>query len=268
MSLLPTNRREVAVAVRAVERGLDLAMSRIGADSVRSKGGRDIVTATDVAIEQELRSILGAETSYPVIGEEQGGRANPGTPYWLVDPICGTRNYASGIPLFAVNVAMVDDRKIVLSAVGDGSTGEISVAESGVGAFMKGTGGWHKLRSSPESKIVAVDGWPAERVMRRRAGELASDVVAANKWDVRSLSTTLALAYLASGRIAGYVLFSTPALHTAAGVGLAVEAGAKVTRIDGRPWTVSSSTLIAAADRRIYGEIYEMVTSALGRQSR
>ena len=39
------------------------------------------------------------------------GRRGPDgdRPYWLVDPICGTRNFASNIPLYAVNIALVED---------------------------------------------------------------------------------------------------------------------------------------------------------------
>ena len=43
--------RATAIAITAVRRGLDLALSRVGADKITSKGGRDLVTATDTAVE-------------------------------------------------------------------------------------------------------------------------------------------------------------------------------------------------------------------------
>ena len=39
-------------------------------------------------------------------------RPTDGSPYWLVDPICGTRNFASGIPLYCVNLALVEDHHV------------------------------------------------------------------------------------------------------------------------------------------------------------
>jgi len=48
-----------------------------------------------------------------------------------------------------------------------------------------------------------------------------------------------ALPYVASGRVAAYVLFWTSAIHAAAGGLLAAEAGASVSDVDGRPWTTT-----------------------------
>jgi myo-inositol-1(or 4)-monophosphatase len=50
-------------------------------------------------------------------------------PYWVVDPICGTRNVTSGIPLFAINAALVEDGRVAVSVVGDGPTGDVQVLE-------------------------------------------------------------------------------------------------------------------------------------------
>ena len=57
-------REETAVAVEAVRLGLDLARSRAGAADVTSKGERDLVTATDVAVEDAIREPL-AEVGLP-----------------------------------------------------------------------------------------------------------------------------------------------------------------------------------------------------------
>ena len=48
-------------------------------------------------------------SGHPVVGEEHGGeRPRDGRGHWIVDPICGTRNYASGLPLWCVNLAFVE----------------------------------------------------------------------------------------------------------------------------------------------------------------
>jgi len=46
-----------AIAISAVRRGLELAQSRVGADEITSKGGRDLVTATDTAVEDAIRDV-------------------------------------------------------------------------------------------------------------------------------------------------------------------------------------------------------------------
>lgn len=66
-------RDETRIAIRAVERGLEMARGRLGAQDIRSKGGRDIVTATDIAVEDEVRGIVSDAVGHPIVGEERGG---------------------------------------------------------------------------------------------------------------------------------------------------------------------------------------------------
>jgi len=136
-------RPETRQAVDAVERALELAVQRTGADDATSKGGRDLVTATDVAVEDTIRGLLADAPGLTVLGEERGGETpRDGAAYWLVDPICGTRNYASGIPLYSVNLALVEGDQVTVAAVGDPSRREITIAERGRGAWAlrDGTG--------------------------------------------------------------------------------------------------------------------------------
>src|SRR6185436_18305678 len=107
--MLGTMRKETEAAIRAATVAQQLADSRVGADDVTSKGGNDLVTAADVACEDAIREeLLRSFPDYPVIGEERGGEPIAGKPYWLVDPICGTRMYASNMPLYCHNIALVE----------------------------------------------------------------------------------------------------------------------------------------------------------------
>jgi myo-inositol-1(or 4)-monophosphatase len=248
-------RAETEAAVRAVQAGLDLAVSRAGADDISSKGGRDLVTATDVAVEDAVRDVLGKAFPYPVVGEERGGAPEPGTPYWLVDPICGTRNFASAIPVFAVNVALVEDDQVTLGAVADGSSGAIYCAENRRGAFAMRDGAWQPIATSPGSQTVVVEGFPAAGERRDGAARFVAEIVRGDRWDFRCFGSTLSLAYLATGKLAACVFLAAPTLHVAAGVALAREAGATTTELGGKPWTIGSSTLVAAAGTALAAEL-------------
>src|SRR6266540_2604549 len=150
-------RSETVVAVGAVERALELARRGVDAEDITLKGARDVMTATDVSIEDAVRGIVRDSLGFAVIGEERGGEAADGSPYWLVDPICGTRNFASGIPLYCVNLALVERDQITLAVVGDASTGEIHVAEKGRGAWVLKDGAPRRLAASGESRTVVVE---------------------------------------------------------------------------------------------------------------
>jgi myo-inositol-1(or 4)-monophosphatase len=255
---LGVERHETIAAIDAVRQGLELACSRRGADEIELKTSeRDLVTAADVAVEEVIRAAL-HDSGIPVIGEEGGGEATGR--HWLVDPICGTRNYASGIPLWCVNVALVEDDQVTVAAVGDPSTDDLLVAELGGGAWSVDDG--RRLQATEESRTIVIEDSHADLDPARR--DLAADTVAAAirafRWDIRALSTSLALPYVAAGRASGYVLFWSSALHVGAGVLLASEAGATVTDIEGKPWTIESDSLVAAATPDLHRDLLELVS--------
>jgi myo-inositol-1(or 4)-monophosphatase len=255
-------RPETQAAVAAAQVGLQLALGRVGADDIRSKGGRDLVTATDIAVEDAVRDALGDAFDFPVVGEEAGGAPRPGTPYWLVDPICGTRNFASAIPLFAVNVALVEENEVTLGAVGDGGTGGVFCAESGKGAFGMRDGAWRPVWTSPESQTVVVEGFPSGGDRREGAARYMAEIVRADRWDIRTFGSTLSLAFLATGRVAACVFLAAPTLHVAAGVVLARQAGATVMDLGGQPWALGSRSLIAASGPDIAAQLAAVAQAA------
>jgi myo-inositol-1(or 4)-monophosphatase len=258
-------RPETRVAIEAVERGLALALSGVGADDVTSKGGRDLVTATDVAVEDMVREIVGGALRFPVVGEERGGDAPvDGSTYWLLDPICGTRNFASGIPLYCVNLALVESEQITVAVVGDASTDEIQVAERGRDAWASRHGDRRQLATSGGSQTIAIEHGHATGTRREHAAEFASEAIRADRWDVRNLSTSLSSAYVAAGRVAAYVLFAGSALHVGAGTLLVTEAGGTVSDIDGKPWTLRSDSLVASADIGLHEELIDLARSLSG----
>jgi myo-inositol-1(or 4)-monophosphatase len=250
------------VAIRAVRRGLELARSRLGAEEITSKGGRDLVTATDIAVEDEIRGVVEGETPDPVVGEERGGDAPAdGSAYWLLDPICGTRNFASGIPLYCINLALVEGDRITVAVVGDASTDEIQFAEQGRGAWATSHEGQRRLATSGQNQTIAVESGYAAGSRREHAARFAHDAVRRDRWDIRSLSSTLSSSYVAAGRVAAYVLFLGSALHTGAGTLLVAEAGGSVSDIYGAPWTLRSDSLLASADPTLHRELVDMVRS-------
>ena len=248
------------VAIRAVGRGLELARGRAGAAEITSKGGRDLVTETDIAVEDEIRRIVEGASPHPVVGEERGGEVPAGgSAYWLLDPICGTRNFASGIPLFSVNLALVQGNEIALSVVGDASNDEIQFAERSGGAWGNGGERRRQLSTSAQSQTIVVEPGHATGPRRELAARFAQEIIRADRWDVRSLSSTLSLSYDAAGRVAAYVLFSGEALHPGAGTLLVTEAGGSISDIEGAPWTLQSDSLIASANPALHRELVDAV---------
>jgi myo-inositol-1(or 4)-monophosphatase len=188
---------------------------------------------------------------------------------WLVDPICGTSNYAAGLPLFAINVALVEDGRITASAVADGGSYELYAAELGRGAWLVQDAELEPIDVSSANPLVSID--PDNRGGQGLAdfsNAFAIDALERRRWDVRALSSTLALEYVATGRLGGavYAPLGAP-LHFAAGVLLAREAGATATDHRGAEWTLDSPILIVAASPELQKELQLLAKTVFERLS-
>ena len=71
-------------------------------------------------------------------------------------------------------------------------------------------------------------------------------------------STGVDLAYTAAGILGGAVVFGHHAWDNAPGVALIRAAGGVVTDLDGNPWTITSSSVLAAAPG-VHGEILDIL---------
>ena len=256
-------RPETRAALAAVDTALELIRRRAGADRITSKGGRDLVTGTDVAAEDAIRaSLLAAYPEWTVVGEERGGETQVGDrPYWLVDPICGTRNFASNIPGYAVNIALYRDGALSIAAVGDGVTGDRFIAERGRGAYEVQRNGPVRITTNPDAPILSFSAGTSKPGMDGAIGaDFTRAAIIADTWELRMLSSTLSLAYVASGRIGAYLLLelSSP-VHAAAGALLCEEAGAIVTDRFGSPWTVGCPSILAAAGPDLHAAILALI---------
>jgi len=243
-------RPEATAAAAAVRVALAVVAAREDADTVVEKGRFDLATGTDLASQDAIREILmRAHPEHAFVGEESGFDVAVGDrSHWLVDPICGTRNFASRIPLYAVNVALVVDRVVVVAAVGDGAHGEVFVAERGRGAWRDESGALTRIAVDPKSTVVTLDpGRPGGPATDLAAATLAA-LVRASRWELRVLGSSLDLAYLAAGRLGAVRHFSRiPPLHFAAGTLLVSEAGGVVSDGRGAPWTIDAEGLIATS---------------------
>ena len=257
-------RAETEAAIAAAEIAQKITDSRQGADTITIKAGIDPVTATDVACEDAIRTeLLRHFPQYPVIGEERGGAAMKEKPYWLVDPICGTRLFASNIPLYCTNIALVENGVVTVAAVGVGRSGEIIYAEKGKGARMRTGSTDTTLSVRDDSHAIWIEG------KTEHAATVVHNALLLKRWYVWLFSSTVSYAYLAAGRIAGIINFGIPAtddygsVHTAAGCFVSAEAGAIVTDLDtDGEWTLNTRSLLFAASKALHDELRDMVRNA------
>jgi myo-inositol-1(or 4)-monophosphatase len=86
-----------------------------------NKGRTNLVTATDRASEALIIGALSeAFPAHGILAEESRADADWQHGYvWVIDPIDGTRNFVSGVPLYCVNLALFLDGEPVLGVTYD-----------------------------------------------------------------------------------------------------------------------------------------------------
>mmetsp|Transcript_14060 Transcript_14060/g.42030 ORF Transcript_14060/g.42030 Transcript_14060/m.42030 type:complete len:325 (-) Transcript_14060:1293-2267(-) len=114
---------------------------------IESKGGVDLVTATDKASEKVIFAALHEATPhYQFVGEEGTFAADGPTqlkeigpePTWVVDPLDGTTNFVHGVPLVCVCIGLLYKRRPVLGVVYNPIQDELYEARVGGGARCNG----------------------------------------------------------------------------------------------------------------------------------
>src|SRR5690606_5564881 len=108
-------------------------------DAVDTKADRTPVTPADREIEHALRArIRAAFPEHGVLGEEEGSERVDAEYVWVLDPIDGTKAFASGNPLFGTLIGLMHRGEPVVGVLEAPGLGERWSAVRGGGAFHDG----------------------------------------------------------------------------------------------------------------------------------
>ncbi|RNM14255.1 inositol monophosphatase family protein [Nocardioides pocheonensis] len=257
----PTSDAEVAIS--AALAGAEALRRRYGGPLTRlAKSERDFATEADLEAERAVRdAIAEAFPGDAFLGEEGGlhGAADAART-WLVDPLCGTLNFAARTPLVAVNVALREGGGVTAAAIADPFAAEV--------CWTDGDTAWGRttidtpLTPDASSRLVDVDfdGHPVW------AAQVVSAPEFTDSFGLRVSSTSLALAWVASGRRAAYVIAGDvrDSVHFAAGIALCRAAGCVVTDLAGEPVESAGNGLIAVADAATHATLLGAIATATG----
>jgi len=260
---------DAELIVAAAEAGAAVVRARYGTPLARiDKAPGDFATEADIESEHAIMNVLrGARPTDGLIGEEAGA-AGPAsaTRTWLIDPLCGTLNYAAQTPLVAVNVALRNGDHITVAACADPLAGELFWTD-GHRAYVRRDGADEPLTPSARTSLVDVnlDG-PYPNADRFRAVQ----VLAAPEFESfrpRVSSTTLALAWVAAGRRAAYLTDGhlLDSVHFATGIALCQAAGCVVTGLRGQPLHTGVGGLVAAADQQTHAALIAIIDQQFAR---
>jgi len=197
--------------------------------AIDKKGPIDLVTAADVAVERDFRARIEARfPSHVVLGEESGQALSSSGYRWIVDPIDGTTNFAHGVALFCISIALEIDGAVEIGVVYDPIGEELFTAERGGGARLNGL----PIHVTPTASLIdalLVTGFPYSPAHRARQVRVFGALLERTRGVRRLGSAALDLSYVAAGRFDAFWEEHLHAWDIAAGALIVAEAGGRVT---------------------------------------
>jgi len=236
------------IATEAVARAIAIIRERTEF-SIATKGERDLVTDVDTAVEDAIREFLTKETpEIGFLGEERGRSGAEAEAWWTLDPVDGTANFARGIPLCGVSLALVDGAHSTVAVISLPYLDVTYSAARGHGAFSNGKRISVSAATALPDAMISIGDFAigVEARSKNRARLEFMNDMGARAQRIRMLgSAAIDLAWVADGKLEATVILSNNPWDTMAGVLLVREAGGVVLDHEGSEHTVDSASTIA-----------------------
>jgi myo-inositol-1(or 4)-monophosphatase len=189
---------EAGELVRQARRTKDIA--------VATKNGFELVTNVDRQVDRLFRDrITGAFPNHQILSEEGRSLPNPARAVcWIVDPLDGTANFASGLPHVAISAAISVEGVVQAGVVEAPFYGETFHAVRGQGAFRNGERIEVSAVTEPQEALIAT-GFPHDRQSLEALVDGLRPLLR-HFGDIRRLAApALDICWVADGRLAGFI---------------------------------------------------------------
>ncbi|MDO4784380.1 MAG: inositol monophosphatase [Propionibacteriaceae bacterium] len=218
---------------------------------VEHKGTRnDLVTQVDREVEALIRSRIGDETGWPVVGEEFDNPDDTTGPCWYLDPIDGTMNFVQTGRDYAISLALYDGEEPVLAVVLDVVRDECYTAIAGRGAHCNG----ERLASVDPDRGLA-DGIVLTDLKEILALPRLTAAIAESRGHRRYGSAALECVEVAAGRAGAFVHLWVSPWDIAAARLICTECGVRFTRLDATTLRIGEPGSVLVAPPRTHQEL-------------
>lgn len=250
--------------IKAAQAGADVIRSYFNGDfkvSVKAGGINDLVTEADHASEKAIFETI--RKDYPdhfLLSEEAGALTMDSEYKWIIDPIDGTINFANGIPICAVSIAIEKNGEVIMGAVYNPIMNEFFFAQKGFGASLNDK----KIQVSNKAEVLHgcfVTGFPYSYIDTPNGPLEVFERFIRKGIPVRRLgSAALDLCWVAAGRFDGYYEHKLNPWDSAAGFLIVEEAGGKVTNFNGDAYSPYEPQIVAT-NGKLHEELLKWINS-------
>lgn len=223
------------------------------------EGINNLVTEADHASEKAIIEVIkNAHPDHFILSEETGAIPTNSEYKWIIDPIDGTVNFANGIPLCCVSIALEKNGQMILGAVYNPFINELFFAQKGMGSYLNDKR-IHVSEKTTVIKSCLVTGFPYTYVDSPNGPIQVFEKLVKQGIPVRRLgSAAIDLCWVAAGRFDGFYEHHLQAWDSAAGFLLVEEAGGKITDFEGNYYSPYQPHLVAT-NGKIHDELLAYV---------
>ena len=227
---------------------------------ISSKEGiNNLVTEADHASEKAILEVIKSQfPDHYILSEEIGEIIQDSSYKWLIDPIDGTINFAHGIPICCVSVAVEHNGEIILASVFNPNLNEFYFAEKDKGAKLND----NPIHVSEQTEVLRsclVTGFPYTYLdMPNGPLEIFSKLIRKGVPVRRLGSAAIDLCWVAAGRFDGFYEHKLEAWDSAAGYLIVEEAGGKVTDFKGEKFSPYQHRILAT-NGKIHDEMLDVI---------
>ena len=214
--------RQIALSAGAL--ALDYFNNRDKLSIETKHDPQDVVSIADRNVEKHIQDAIYKHFSTDsFLGEESGNSDYQSDFLWVIDPIDGTAPFLAGIGDWCISIALLYKGKPVIGVIHAPFHREIYRAMIGQGAFLNDT----PIKVTNKNTIAnGLTGFGCnQHITNQRKIDILQGLLSEGGNFYRNASGALMIAYVAAGRLVGYI---EPYMHLwdcAAGFCLVSEAG-------------------------------------------
>lgn len=221
----------------------------------------DLLTIADSEAEERIVSLI--RKNFPqhnFLAEEYTYDKTKSEYTWIIDPLDGTNNFVSGMPIFCASVALAHHDEIEIGVVYDVMRGELFYAQKNKGAFLNGK----RISVNPTDnlkKSLLITGF-----YYSRGEEMIETLETIKRFFLKQImglrrlgAAALDLCYVACGRASGFWEFELNPWDFAAGKLLIEQAGGMVSGKQGEEVSIYKKSYIVASNGKIHEQMLKTV---------
>jgi myo-inositol-1(or 4)-monophosphatase len=215
--------------------------------NVEFKSRTDLVTDTDRNSEKIIKSIIESEfPDHGILAEESGLTSQYEDFLWIIDPLDGTTNFVHGFPSFGVSIGLVYNNNPIVGVVIELPANNVYTAIRDKGSFCNGHGLTVSNVSSLD-KALLVTGFGYQHGEKWHANiDLFKQLTDVTQGVRRLGAAAIDLCHVAKGVVDGFWEFDLNPWDTAAGILIVLEAGGKITGMNGKPYELNHKHILAS----------------------